>query len=120
MGLMTTGHLDMSAWTDVTIYMQVSESVRTLTFALLTPIVASCGGDGPNDPEPEPAASVSGSVTAASGAAIQGASVRVGLTAVTTEADGSFVLANLPVGSATIVTSATGFVSQSQSISLVE
>mgnify|MGYP006196868209 CR=1 FL=1 len=49
-----------------------------------------------------PGLEVSGTVSALGGAPIAGASVRVGLTAVSTAADGSFALSNLPVGSATL------------------
>jgi pimeloyl-ACP methyl ester carboxylesterase len=62
---------------------------------------------------------VSGFVKAATGAVIEGASVTIGSKAATTSADGRFELQNLPVGSATIVTSAPGFGQRSDSVRLV-
>ena len=67
---------------------------------------------------PTPTATVSGVVTAASGAVIEGASVQIGTVTATTGADGRFELQNLPVGNATILTSAPGFAPQSESVSL--
>ena len=91
----------------------------TLTTALLTSLVlTACGGNSPSDPAPT--ASVSGLVTAATGAVIEGASVRIGTTTGTTGADGRFELQNLSVGSATVFTSAMGFAPRSESITLNE
>jgi len=61
---------------------------------------------------------VSGVVKAATGAVIEGASVKIGSAAGTTGADGRFELQNLPVGSATIVTSAPRFNQRSETVSL--
>ena len=67
---------------------------------------------------PTPTATLAGVVTAGSGAAIAGASVKVGSSTATSGADGSFQLENLPVGNATVVTSATGFDPRTESVSL--
>ena len=100
--------------------MQIPTSMRTIATTLLaTAFLGACSESGPSEPTPIATASVTGTVTAASGAAVAGASVRVGLTAVSTAANGSFALTNLPLGSATLITSATGYVSQSQSLTLV-
>jgi pimeloyl-ACP methyl ester carboxylesterase len=63
---------------------------------------------------------VSGVVTAASGAVIEGASVNVGSATATTGADGRFELRNLRAGNATIVVSAPRFDPRSGSVSLAE
>src|SRR3712207_2570829 len=86
--------------------------------ALVTSIlVAACGGSDPA--RPTATATVSGVVRAASGAVIEGASVRIGSATATTGADGRFELRDLPVGSATIVTSAARFDSWSERVSLI-
>ena len=87
-----------------------------LAVAWATSLVAACDESDPGGLTPT--ASVSGVVTAAAGAVIDGASVRIGSATATTGADGRFQLANLPVGSATIVTSAPGFDPRSESVSL--
>jgi N-acetylneuraminic acid mutarotase len=99
--------------------MRVSTSIATMAIALATSFtMAACGG---NEPSGGPGtASVSGGVSAAAGAAIEGATVRVGSATVTTGADGRYELASLPVGNATIETSAPGFGPRSESVSLVE
>ena len=98
--------------------MQFSTSIPTLTIALVTSIlVVACGESDPIDSTAT--ATVSGVVRAATGAVIEGASVGIGSATATTDADGQFELQNLPVGSATIVTSASGFEQRSESISLV-
>ena len=99
--------------------MRVSTSIPTLAIALVTSIsVAACGGSEPNG---SPAtATVSGVVSAAAGAVVEGASVTIGSATATTGPDGRFELANLPVGSATIVTSAPGFDPRSEIVSLTE
>jgi hypothetical protein len=86
--------------------------------ALATSIlVAACGE---SDPSSLPQiASVSGVVTAGTGAVIQGATVKIGSRTVTTGAEGRFEFQNVPVGSVLIVTSAPGFDPRSQSVSLV-
>ncbi len=97
--------------------MRVSTSTATLAMGLVTSIiVAACGDAG----GPTPTATVSGVVTAATGAAIEGASVTIRSVAVTTGADGRFEIQNLPVGSATIATSAPLFEPRSESVSLIE
>ena len=94
-------------------------SIRAIALALIAFVyAAACSESGPSDPEPTPTATVSGVVTAVGGAPIAGATVRVGLTASSTAADGSYALENLAVGTATIVTNAPGYVQQSQSLSL--
>jgi N-acetylneuraminic acid mutarotase len=67
---------------------------------------------------PTPTATLAGVVTAGSGAVIAGASVTVGSSTATSGADGSFQLENLPVGNATVVTSAPGFDPRTEAISL--
>ncbi len=100
--------------------MRVSTSILTLASAFVTSLlVAACGDGEPSGPNPNGTATLSGVVSAASGAVIEGASVRIigGATA-TTGADGRFELGNLSVGNVTIIASATGFTSQSQTLSL--
>ena len=92
-----------------------------MQFSLTTAVVASlflaaCGGSSPSDPPPT--ATVSGVVTAATGAVVAGATVRVGSTSATTDADGRFELQNLTAGSATIFASAPGFALRSETVSL--
>ena len=99
--------------------MQFSTSIRTLATALAASLVlAACGESDPA--RPTATATVSGVVRAATGAVIQGASVKIDGATATTGADGRFELRNLPVGSATIVTSAPRFDQRSQSVSLNE
>jgi hypothetical protein len=99
--------------------MRVSTLVLTGALGLATSIfLAACGKSdaaGPNA-----IATVSGIVRAASGEVIAGASVSIGIATATTGADGRFELANLPIGSATIITSAPRFEIRSQNVSLVE
>jgi hypothetical protein len=96
--------------------MQFSASVPTFAMALVTSMFApACGGSDPGGPT----ATVSGVVRAAAGAVIEGASVTIGSATSTTGTDGRFELQDLPVGSATISTSAPGFDPRSESISLV-
>jgi hypothetical protein len=94
-----------------------STTIRMLAMALVTSIfVAACGGDpgGPNV-----TASVSGVVSAASGAVIEGALVRIGSATATTGADGRFELQDLPVGGATIIANAPDFDQRLQNVTLV-
>jgi pimeloyl-ACP methyl ester carboxylesterase len=91
-------------------------SIPMLAVALATSFAAACDGSDPGGLTP--AATVSGVVRAATGAVIEGASVKIGSATATTGADGRFGLENLPVGSATIVTSAPGFDPRSESVSL--
>src|SRR5688572_7874298 len=67
---------------------------------------------------PTPTATLTGVVSATTGAVIAGASVKIGSTTATSGADGSFQLENLPVGNATIVTSAPGFDPRTEGVSL--
>jgi len=98
--------------------MRVSRSIATLVFALATGIlVAACGGSDPSGPAAA-TATVSGVVRAATGAVVEGASVKIGGAATTTGADGRFEFAKLPVGNATIVTGAPRFDPRSESVSL--
>jgi pimeloyl-ACP methyl ester carboxylesterase len=97
--------------------MRVSKSISTLVAALATGIlVAACGGSAPSGPAGT--ATVSGVVRAATGAVIEGASVKIGDATTTTGADGRFELEKLPVGNATIVTGAPRFDPRSESVSL--
>jgi N-acetylneuraminic acid mutarotase len=97
--------------------MQISTPIPTLAIALATSILlAACGDSGPVPPTAT--ATLSGVVRAASGAVIEGASVSIGSATATTGADGRFELQNLPVGSATIITSAPEFDSRSQNVIL--
>ena len=99
------------------VFMEFSTSVPMLAIALATPIfAAACGESDPGGPTAT--ATVSGVVKAATGAVIEGATVRVGSATAPTGADGRFELQNLPVGSATIVTSAPRFEARSESVSL--
>ena len=100
-----------------TIFVRVSTSIRALA-PVLGILAAACGQNGPSDPVPT--ATVSGAVTAAGGAVVEGASVSIGSSTATTAADGRFELEDLPVGSATIVTSAPGFDPRSENVSLTE
>jgi N-acetylneuraminic acid mutarotase len=98
--------------------MRLSTSIPALAIALAaSTFAAACGGSDPGDPNAT--ATVSGVVTAAGGAVIEGASVTIGSATATTGADGRFELQNLPVGSATINTSAPGFEPRSESVSLI-
>src|SRR5687768_4404291 len=97
--------------------MRVSTSISALTIALAAPIAAAaCGGSNPGDPAAT--ATVSGVVGADTGGVIAGASVKIGSATATTGADGRFELRNLPVGTATMLTSAPGFAPRSESINL--
>jgi pimeloyl-ACP methyl ester carboxylesterase len=103
--------------------MQISTSIRTLAIALsATTLVAACGESAPGDPTATATATatatVSGVVRAATGAVVERASVRIGSATDTTGADGRFELRNLPVGSATMVTSAPRFDQRSESVTL--
>jgi pimeloyl-ACP methyl ester carboxylesterase len=101
--------------------MRFSTSFPALATALATSIlVAACGRSDPGGPNPPATATatVSGVVTAATGSVVEGASVRVGGAAATTGPDGRFELRELPTGSATIVTRATGFDERSESVGL--
>jgi hypothetical protein len=99
--------------------MRLSTSTATCALALVTSIVvAACGkSDGSG---PTAIATVSGIVSASTGGVIEGASVKIGSATATTDADGRFEIGNLPVGDATITTSAPLFDSRSQSVSLIE
>ena len=97
--------------------MKAAATIRALDIAMATSIlVAACGGSDAGGPSA--IANVSGVVEAASGAVIQGASVKVGSATATTAADGRFELQNLPVGNATITTSAPDFDPRSQTVQL--
>jgi pimeloyl-ACP methyl ester carboxylesterase len=97
--------------------MPISTSIPTLAIALGTSmLVAACGERDPGGPAAT--ATVSGVVSAATGGVIEGAAVRVGSATATTGAGGRFELQNLPVGGATIITSAPRFAERSESVSL--
>jgi N-acetylneuraminic acid mutarotase len=99
--------------------MQVPTRIRTLAAAWATAIfVGACGGSDPGGPAAS-TATLSGVVKSATGAVIQGATVRVGTATATTGADGRFQLENLPVGSANIVITAQGFDEWPENVNLV-
>ena len=81
-------------------------------------LVAACGKRDPSGPAAT--ATLSGVVRAATGAVIEGASVSVGGAVSKTDADGRFELENLPIGSATIITSAPRFDARSATVRLTE
>src|SRR5688500_9954918 len=98
----------------------MSASISRLTPVLAAAVfLAACSESGPSDPTPTPTATVSGVVTAANGAVIEGALVRIATATATTGVDGRFEIQDRPVGSATIVTSAPGFDSRSDAVSLI-
>ena len=69
---------------------------------------------------PQPTATLSGVVTSAeAGTVIEGATVRIGSATATTGADGRYEIQNLPVGTATITTSAPSFDPRSDNVSLI-
>lgn len=78
--------------------------------------LAACGKDAP--PGPAPTTTLSGVVKAASGAFIQGATVKVGSITATTGADGAFQLQNLPMGGATLIATAPSFETEQLNILL--
>ena len=97
--------------------MQISTSIRTLANALVaSTFLAACGGDPAG---PAPTATVTGIVKAASGAVIEGATVKVRSVTVTTGAEGQFEVQDLAIGSALITTSAPDFDPRSQSVVLI-
>lgn len=97
--------------------MRFPTSIATLATALATALLlAACGSNDGGGPAAS--ATVSGIVRAATGTAIGGASVTIGSATATTGGDGRFEIENLPLGNATINTSAPGFAPRSQSISL--
>lgn len=96
--------------------MRFSTSVPVLATALATSITVGACGRSPSDPPA--AATVSGVVSAATGAVIEGASVKVGGATATTGADGRFELQDLQAGNATIVTTAPRFEPRSETVSL--
>ena len=90
-----------------------------LASVLATSIVLAAGAKtSPGGPTTTGSATVAGVVRASTGAVIEGASVTLGSATGITGADGRFELRNLPVGSATIVTSAPSFDQRSESVSL--
>jgi hypothetical protein len=90
------------------------------TWLLVAGCSASETGDPiePVDPMAGVPATVSGIVREVGGAIVAGASVSSGGASAITDADGRFVLSNLPVGSATIMTSAPRFESRSENVTL--
>ena len=89
---------------------------RAIALLPLFAFLAACGNGDPA--RPTETASVSGVVTATSGAFIEGATVRIGSVTTTTAAGGAFELQNVPVGTATIITSAPDFDSRTQFVVL--
>lgn len=99
--------------------MRLPISIVTRALALATSIIpAACGTSDAGGPAAT--ATVSGVVTATTGAAIDGATVKIGSASASTGADGRFELRNVPVGTATIVTSAPRFVPGVVSVNLSE
>jgi pimeloyl-ACP methyl ester carboxylesterase len=97
--------------------MRFSTSIPTLVIALMASILVTACGE--SDPAlPTATATVSGVVRAATGAVIEGASVSIGSASTTTGADGRFELHDLPVGNATIITSAPRFDQRWESVTL--
>jgi len=98
--------------------------IRPLALALAASVVlTACGGGGGGDPAgptETPTATVSGFVRAVGGAVIEGASVKVGNTVVTTGADGRFEVPNVPVGNTTIIASAPDFDVRSSTVAVKE
>ena len=75
--------------------MQISTTIRTFAIALATSaLAAACAQSDPG--APRAAAALSGVVTAAAGATIEGASVKIGSATATTGAGGRFELQDLP------------------------
>ena len=98
--------------------MKLPASVPVTVVALVLSILLAACDEG--DPDGlTPTATMSGVVEAADGAVIEGASVSAGSAAAATGADGRYELRGLPVGSATINTSAPGYEPRSQSIDLI-
>lgn len=98
--------------------MRLSTSIPALAISSVTSIIL--GACGATDAVPlTETAIVSGVVTSASGAVIEGASVTSGNATTMTGVDGRFELRDLPVGTATIKTSAPRFDPRSESVSLV-
>jgi hypothetical protein len=98
--------------------MRFSTSIPALAIALATSMfVDACGESDPGGPPAT--ATVTGVVKAATGAVIEGASVTIGSATAATGADGRFELRGLPVGSATILTSAPRFDPRWESVGLV-
>ena len=96
-----------------------SSSLPVLAAALASSLLAlACGQVTPG--EPAAAASISGVVRTATGAAIAGAWVQVGTATTTTGPDGHFALQGLSAGSATIIASAPRFETRTQSVTLAE
>ena len=97
--------------------------MSTIPAAVAASIVAAACGTaapgGPTDPDvPAATATVSGVVTAATGAVIAGASVTFGNVAATTGADGRFELADVPAGATTVTTSAPRYDQRIESVTL--
>jgi hypothetical protein len=100
---------------------QIGIAITIMALVGFTVLVglAGCDASDLDDQTPTATANVSGVVSATTGAVIEGASVSIGSATSTTGADGRFELQNLPVGGATIVTSAPGFDPRSESVSLI-
>ena len=99
--------------------MKVSSLILAFAVILvLSTVVVACDSGDPDGSDPT--ATVSGVVRDNNGAAIEGASVSIGSTTVTTGADGRFELQQMPVGSATITVSAPGFEPRTESANLTE
>ena len=107
----------MTASTAAMIAGHTRRSIPARAFALAAAIlVGACGGDDPIGPGTT--ATVSGVVSATTGALVPGATVKIGSATAATSAEGEFTLQNLPVGNTTITTTAPGFDPRSESVSL--
>jgi hypothetical protein len=80
------------------------------------------GASGSNlcTPAPADTGSITGTVTEAGGPAIGGATVSVGAQSTTTTGDGSFFLANVPIGLRTVTASASGYQSENQDTTVIK
>jgi N-acetylneuraminic acid mutarotase len=101
--------------------MQGSATIRSLAMAFFASmsLVAACGGDGDPGGLGNTTATLSGIVKGGTSAGIAGATVKVGTVTTTTGSDGRFELQNLPVGNATMVTTAQGYDPRSEAVNLV-
>jgi hypothetical protein len=98
----------------------IAITMRTVVGFVLLAGFAGCDASDPGGQTPIATASVSGVVSASTGAVIEGAWVRIGSATSTTGVDGRFDLQNLAAGNATIIASAPGFDQRVESVSLNE
>jgi len=93
--------------------------MRLSTILMAALVLAACGNGDPSNPNPGSMATVSGVVTDATGAVIEGALVRIGNLSANTGPDGRFEIQNVPAGSVTIITSASGFSQVAAAVTLI-